>query len=312
MIAWLPRSMISIRGPSGRFVDLAGRMDKPGSAGQDRLVPESGFAAAVSAVDWNGLRSTYGTGEVVREILLGLASRDEAEVRRAWEQINRTVLQHQGTVYPATVAAAPFLCQIALNETTRWRAALTADLAFLATGYDEPYSPAGTARAVRDGIRPYTGRLLAQWGTADAGLDMGLVAMSAAFPAEAAAEVPTITAHLADWFARSEPPLRTGLGLALGYHGLADKTIERIITDEVGRSIRWVARTGDLIISLPGQHESSQPHGEPYISGVVPDAIDLARHLRAGADEEAADLSPVGSFLGKLMQYGGRLIEYPR
>jgi len=27
-----------------------------------------------------------------------------------------------------------------------WRAALAVDLAFLATGYDEPYAPAGMAR----------------------------------------------------------------------------------------------------------------------------------------------------------------------
>lgn len=58
-----------------------------------------------------------------------------------WEQIDETVLQHQGTVYPATAAAAPFLCQIALDEATLWRAALIADLAFLSTGYDEPYAP---------------------------------------------------------------------------------------------------------------------------------------------------------------------------
>jgi hypothetical protein len=45
-------------------------------------------------------------------------------VRQAWEQIDETVLQHQGTVYPATAAAAPFLCQIALDEATPWRTAL--------------------------------------------------------------------------------------------------------------------------------------------------------------------------------------------
>ena len=101
-------------------------------------MPESRIVSAVRAVDWRNLKSTYGSGEVVRDIVVGLASRDEAEVRQAWQRINETVLQHQGTVYPATAAAAPFLCRIALEEATMWRAALAVDLAFLSTGYDEP------------------------------------------------------------------------------------------------------------------------------------------------------------------------------
>jgi hypothetical protein len=97
-------------------------------------VPESGIVSAVRAVDWRNLKSTYGSGEVVRDIVVGLASRDEAEVRQAWQQISETVLQHQGTVYPATAAAAPFLCRIALDEANLFRAVLVAELAFWSTG----------------------------------------------------------------------------------------------------------------------------------------------------------------------------------
>lgn len=79
-------------------------------------MPRASFGAAVRAVDWRHLRSTYGSGEIVRDIVLSLASPDEAKVEWAWEKIGETVLQHQGTVYPATAAAAPFLCQIALDE----------------------------------------------------------------------------------------------------------------------------------------------------------------------------------------------------
>jgi hypothetical protein len=283
-------------------------IDKARSVGQDRPMPQSGFVAAVNAVGWRDLRSTYESGEVVRDILLRLASRDRAEVRQAWEQIGETVLQHQGTVYPATAAAAPFLCQIALDEATLWRAALTADLAFLATGYDEPYAPAGTAQAVRDAVRPYVGELLGQWGSADTALDMALVAVSAAFPAEA----PAVTAQLADWFGRSEPPLRTGLGLALGLHGLADKAVERIISDEVGQSIRWVVRSGGLIAHRHGQLGSPRPEEEPYISSPVPGAIQLAKLVRAGTEEQTIDFSPIRGFLITLMEYSGQLIDYPR
>jgi hypothetical protein len=55
--------------------------------------------SAVRAVDWRKLKSTYESGEIVRDIVLGLASRYEAEVKWAWHQIQETVLQHQGTVY---------------------------------------------------------------------------------------------------------------------------------------------------------------------------------------------------------------------
>jgi len=144
-------------------------------------MPRSALVSAVRAVDWCQLRSTYESGEIVRDIVLGLASRDETEVKWAWQQVNETVLQHQGTVYPATAAAAPFLCQIALDEASLWRAALTAERAFLSAGHDEPHAPAGTALAVRDAVRPYVGPLLRLWGTATPGLDMALVAVSA-FP----------------------------------------------------------------------------------------------------------------------------------
>lgn len=149
----------------------------------------------------------------------------------------------------ATAAAAPFLCQIAMDEATLWRATLATELAFLSTGYDEPYAPVGTAKAVCDAIRPYVGELLGLWGSADPGLDMALVAVSVAFPAEAMA----ITAQLRDWFARSEPPLRTALGLALGFHGLADQAVGRIIMDEVGQSISWAILSGDLVAIVPDQ-----------------------------------------------------------
>src|SRR5258707_218527 len=65
-------------------------------------MPRPALESAVRAVDWQQLRSTYESGEIVRDIVLGLASRDEADVNWAWEQITETVLQHQGTVYPAT------------------------------------------------------------------------------------------------------------------------------------------------------------------------------------------------------------------
>lgn len=271
-------------------------------------MPEPGLVSEVRAVDWRSLKSTYGSGEVVRDIVLGLASRNEAEVLQAWQQTYKTVLQHQGTVYPATAAAAPFLCRIALDEATRWRAALAVYLAFLSTGSDEPFAPAGTAQAVRDAVRPYVGELLGLWGTDDQGLDMALAAVSVAFPVEAAA----IVSPLRDWFGRSEPPVRTVLGLALGFHTSADDAVRLIIEREVRQSISWVVRSGGMIAYLPSQPGSLRGDEEPYIDSPVLEAIYVARRLQAGAEEQTADFFPVYRLLMTLMESGGhRVIKSP-
>jgi hypothetical protein len=267
-------------------------------------MPPPGLVSEVHAVDWLGLKSTYGSGEVVRDIVLGLASSDEGELRQAWEQISETHLQHQGTVYPATAAAAPFLCRIALDEATKWRAALIVDVSYLSTGYDEPYAPAGTAQAVRDAVRPYVGKLLSLWGTDDQVLDLALVTLSIAFPVEAAA----IVSQLRDWFGRSEPPVRTALGLALGFHGSADDAVRRIFEEEVSRSISWVVRSGGPII----RGAQSEEKEEPYINSSILEAVHVARRLQAGAEEQTIGFSPVRGFLGELMDSGaGPLIKWP-
>ncbi len=210
-------------------------------------------------------------------------------------------------MYPATAAAAPFLCQIVLDETALYRAALAAELAFLSTGYDEPYAPAGTALAVRDAVRSYTGPLLALWGSAGPGLDMALAALSVAFPAEAAA----ITGQLRDWFGRSEPPLCTALGLVLAFHGLADEAVERIVLDKVAQSIRWVIRDDKLTTFVPSPSPFPKPAEEPYINSPVPEAIQVAARLRSGAEEQTRDFFPVFGFLGTLMESGRHLIDWP-
>jgi hypothetical protein len=270
---------------------------------------KSGLVAELHAIDWLSLKAPYGASERVRDVILGLASRDEAEVRQAWREISETVLQHQGTVYPATAAAAPFLCRIALDEGTLWRAALIEDLALMSTGTDKPHAADGTAQAVRNAVRPYVGDLIGLWGTEDQGLDMALVALSVAFPVDAAPIVP----KLRDWFARSEPSLRTGLGLALGFHSSAGDAVRRIIDDELRQSISWVVRNGNLISHLPTEPGSPREDEEPYIDSPVLEAIHLARQLQRGTEEQATDITPVYGFLLNLMTDHDcrQIIKYP-
>jgi hypothetical protein len=269
-------------------------------------MPGSEFVSAVAAVDWSALHSTYESGEVVRDILLRLGSLDQAEVEWAWEKIGETVLQHQGTVYPATAAAAPFLCQLALDAATPCRAALIADLAFLSLGDDEPFAPAGTARAVRDAIRSSTGQLLGLWGTADEGLDMALVAVSVAFPEQAA----VVTPHIREWFGRSEPPLRRALGLALAVHGATDDAVGQVLSEEVDRDARAAANIRSR--SAPGGPWISKLDQGPSVYSPVIGTIQLATRLRAGEDAECNAFSCVFSLLLKLMDYCGNLINQSR
>lgn len=91
-----------------------------------------------------------------------------------------------------------------------------------------------------------------------------------------------ITSRLRDLFGRSDPPLRTALGLALGFHSSADDAVRRIIEDEVSQSISWVVRRGGLIAYLPSQSGSLREDEEPYIDSPVLEAIQVARRLQAG------------------------------
>jgi hypothetical protein len=115
---------------------------------------------------------------------------------------------------------------------------------------------------------------------------------------------------LREWFARSEPPLRAPLGLALGFHTSADEAVRSIIEREVRQSIRWVIHTDEVIAFLPGQ--SGSPHVEPYIDSPVPEAIHVARRLQAGADEQSVDFLPVFRLLMTMLDCGGgQVIEDP-
>lgn len=136
---------------------------------------------------------------------------------------------------------------------------------------------------------------------------MALAALSVAFPAEA----PAIAGPLRDWFDRSEPPVRTGLGLVLAYHGLADEAIDRIVTDEVGQSLKWAIRTDKFTAFTPNPSPFPQAAEEPYIDSPVPEAIRVAARLRSGADEQTRDFFPVFSFLMTLMDSAGHLIDSP-
>ncbi|WP_153449695.1 hypothetical protein [Streptomyces smaragdinus] len=61
---------------------------------------------------WPGLEHAYGTAEDVPDLLRALTGEDEEEAEEALEELWSSIV-HQGTVYPATVEAVPFLARLA-------------------------------------------------------------------------------------------------------------------------------------------------------------------------------------------------------
>lgn len=266
------------------------------------------FDEAVRAVDWGGLQSTYGPGDVVGEIVRALGSSEEATVVEAWRLFQETHLQHQGTVYPATAVAAPFLADLALDSETLFRPALIVELALMATGYDTPYSPEGTARAVRDAMRRRVPRFAGQWETADRALDAALTVLSLAFPVESTALVDGIRR----WFDQSSGSVRHGLGLALVYHGLSNAHTEQIRREEIGNSLGWVAQCGELSIYRPRLPSGlPRPDEEPVFDSSLMAAVYAAQNLRAGAIERKEDISSFSELQGTFLERMYSLIPYP-
>lgn len=107
------------------------------------------------------------------------------------------------------------------------------------------------------------------------------------------------------------PGLDPALALALGVHGLAGRAAEQIIWDQVGESVRWVRRSRKFTAYVPSDSPFPKSDQEPYINSPVPEAIQVAGRLRAGAEEQTSDLPSVFSFLITLMESGGHLIERP-
>lgn len=65
----------------------------------------------IDSVNWASLRHAYGSADDVPDLLRALASRDEDKRKNAIDELFGNIW-HQGTVYPATAAAVPFLYEL--------------------------------------------------------------------------------------------------------------------------------------------------------------------------------------------------------
>ncbi|MEV0646709.1 hypothetical protein AB0I28_15740 [Phytomonospora sp. NPDC050363] len=134
--------------------------------------------AELDRVDWSALTHAYGPADDVPEMLRGLVSSDPATREEALDGLYGAV-HHQGDVYECTVAAIPFLLDIAADTAIDGRGDVLDLVASIGGVDDEPHTDPlyeQAHRAVTGAGRLYLGLLT----DPDAGVRRAAVAMSAA------------------------------------------------------------------------------------------------------------------------------------
>ena len=187
----------------------------------------------LDAIDWSGVDHAYGPATDVPDRLRSIAGPDEAARERALWELSGSI-HHQGTIYPATALAVPFLARIAVETAMPPgdRTMIVALLGAIAAGAstiqlrDESRDASATneidpavARQLEAAIasRAAVGReapaLIAGLGGLDPQTDWRLAALAAQVPESAAAIVPIVGTLQR----RSDDPrLQAALALTVG------------------------------------------------------------------------------------------------
>jgi hypothetical protein len=97
-------------------------------------------------VSWGKLKHAYGRATDVPGQIRALASADEGERQKAMSALYGNIF-HQGTRFPATPHAVPFLARLAADPATPDRELILYLLASLALGYEEGHLPEGVGIA---------------------------------------------------------------------------------------------------------------------------------------------------------------------
>ncbi|MFI1294158.1 HEAT repeat domain-containing protein [Streptomyces sp. NPDC020792] len=98
--------------------------------------------AGLDAIDWAELEHAYGPADDVPGQLRDLCAEDVEARRKALHALYGNIF-HQGSRYPASAAAVPFLARMAADVSLPDRDEYLALLAALAIGYDEAHLPVG-------------------------------------------------------------------------------------------------------------------------------------------------------------------------
>ncbi len=171
-------------GDESRSVQLAERAYAAAPAGDRRAIPLSvarvealrsirpdGPLAELDAIDWAGIGHAYGPARDTPDEIRLLRAPDSDLREDALERLANSIC-HQGSVYPASAAAVPFLARLALDPTQPDRPGIIWLLAMVARGAADPSTDATVGRAILDAIAPFADALLA---SADPSVDLGRV-----------------------------------------------------------------------------------------------------------------------------------------
>ncbi|HEX6681235.1 MAG TPA: hypothetical protein VF062_00455 [Candidatus Limnocylindrales bacterium] len=159
----------------------------------------------MDAIDWASLGHAYGTATDTPDLIAGLVSDDREQVSDALSELAGSI-HHQGSVYPATVAAVPFLVDAALRARHE-RAHQVLAIAMLA----DPHHCAGKDfPAVRTAVREHAPRLAPLLHDGDDEVRAAVVYLAAQTGMVPAAELARLSES-----AQEEPQLRVALLFAL-------------------------------------------------------------------------------------------------
>ncbi|MEH0980795.1 HEAT repeat domain-containing protein [Micromonospora sp. CPCC 205556] len=167
--------------------------------------------SGLDEVEWAGLSHAYGAAEDTAGLLRAMASADEDEASEALEEFVGSVF-HQGTVYPATVPAVPFLAELAVTAPHQ-RASLVATVGMLA----DPHHAYGDEQAeVREAVRAQAERFPPLLADPDPE-----VRMCAAYTVAQCGDRLPVALLRDRWATEEDPGVRACLALALGLRDAA-------------------------------------------------------------------------------------------
>ncbi|HET6212908.1 MAG TPA: hypothetical protein VFE14_08560 [Micromonosporaceae bacterium] len=243
-------------------------------------------------VDWSGLTHAYGPATDIPDLIRALAATDVEPADHALDEIISRLF-HQGTVYPATVPAVPFLVELAATG-SHHRAAIAALVGMLA---DPHHADGVPLPAVRAALVARAGQLLPLLHDPDA--DVRAMATYAVAQCGDAAPAGVLWRR---WEVETSPEVRASLALALGLRD-PDGSAGMLRSTVVSAPARVRVAAALAILRTAAQWPAGAPAGlaEAFAAGEDVDHVWQHRHpaldeLVAGVDDTfAADL------LGRLL-----------
>jgi hypothetical protein len=258
---------------------------------------EAGVLKGLAQVPWAALTHAYGPADDVPVLLRGLRASDPAVAEQALKDLYASIT-HQGTRYPATAPAVPFLAELATAPDTPNRHHILLLLAYAAVGTDWPslpdgidparlddptYAPGCTparrqdevpwARAAYQAVAQEVPRLLGLLDDDDPRLRQATAYLAAWFPQHATACLRRLRARLV---AEPEPnaaaTMVVAVGLLAGAHRqVADAPVLAELLSGPEPLVRWAAAIALARLFVPDPPEPAVAELLGWATGAIPE-----------------------------------------